>query len=272
MKITKLRTFSLIFVTALASWLGLRHQYPVLNLGLGAGPIDRYCPFGGVEIFFSYLASGSYLAKTGFSNFVLLAATLILVVITGASFCGWLCPLGGIQEWLAKLGKKILGKNLSITGPLHENLRYLRFVVLAVIMFFTFKMGTLVFADYDPYKIFFHFRFETYTAIVIMMNFIVFSILVERFWCKYLCPFGAVFAIFAPFSLFKIHRDSSSCINCNLCTKACPVGIDVAKIDTVPESKCIKCLDCVEACPEAEALNLTFGKPQEQTGGIHYEG
>ena len=75
------------------------------------------------------------------------------------------------------------------------------------------------------------------------------SMFYDRFFCKYACPLGAFLGIISKISLFKIKRENSTCIHCNLCTRSCPVNIEVSNINQVDSAECISCLECVSGCP-----------------------
>lgn len=260
-RISLLRQISLVIFVLLTAYIGIRHQ--VVGGGpQGSGPLDTYCVFGGVETLWMYFTTGQFLQKTNLANFVLLAATLVLVVVTGASFCGWICPFGAVQEWLGNIGKKLFGKTFVPPASWDRPLRYLRFAVLALILYMTAITGKLWFETYDPFKILFHFNFETTTAIVILVLTIVISLISERFWCKYLCPLGAIFSVLSPTSFFKLKRQPHECIGCGLCNKVCSMGINVDHARTIADGECIKCLQCMEACPKQQALVLESGKGQ----------
>ena len=71
----------------------------------------------------------------------------------------------------------------------------------------------------------------------------------DRFFCKYACPLGAFLGIISKISLFKIKRENSTCIHCNLCNKNCPVNINVSNLNQIDSAECISCLECVTVCP-----------------------
>lgn len=257
-KLKRFRVLSQLLVVGIISFIGIRHQ--VLGGGpSGSAPLDSYCPFGGIETAFAYLKNGQFLTKTNVSNFVLVTAVLFMALIAGSAFCSWMCPFGAVQEWLALLGKKIFGRNFSFSGKVHNILRYLRFITLFMILYLTAQGSKLVFEEYDPFKVLFHFNFETSTALIIFLLTIVISVVVENFWCKYLCPLGAVFSVVGRFNLINLRRNSDTCIDCGLCTKKCPMNIEVAKLDKVPAADCTKCLKCIDSCPRPDALHLTIG-------------
>ncbi|MZP29405.1 4Fe-4S binding protein [Heliobacterium undosum] len=258
-RVTLVRWLSLLFFVGLTSYIGLRHQ--IVGGGpQGAAPLDTFCIFGGIETLWSYATTGKFLAKTNMANLVLLAAGIILVLVAGAGFCGWICPLGAVQEWLGGLGKKLFGKTLTVPPSVDLPLRALRFLFLALILYMTVLDNKLWFEPYDPFKVLFHFEFETTTSIVVLALFVALSLPIERFWCRYLCPLSAVYSLVSPLSLFKLKRQAHACIDCGACTRNCPVGIDVQHCGTIPDGRCIKCLQCMESCPKPDALVLEAGK------------
>lgn len=256
---TKLfRRLSQIFVVGLITFIGIRHQ--VLGGGPeGSAPLDSYCPFGGVEAAFQFLRSGTFITKTNYSNFILLGAVIALAILAGRAFCSWLCPFGAVQEFLSFNGRKIFKRQFALPKTLDKYLRYMRYVVLALILVLTYRTATLVFETYDPFKVMFHFAFETTTAIVILAATIVISILVDRAWCKYLCPLGGLMSILGRFHLLQVKRNDALCAKCDLCSAHCPENINITAYDTINDKKCIKCLDCMSACPKEGALELQLG-------------
>ncbi|WP_459930944.1 4Fe-4S binding protein [Desulfosporosinus burensis] len=85
------------------------------------------------------------------------------------------------------------------------------------------------------------------------------SFFIERPWCKYACPYGAVLGLFNLFRIFRIQRKSSSCINCKACDKACPMNINVSTNNTVRNHQCISCLKCTSehTCPVASTVEFS---------------
>jgi len=123
---------------AFALFAGARH------LWLGSGPagapsFDAYCPFGGVETLFQFITAGAFVRKLHPSNLVVLAATLATALLMGRAFCGWICPLGTVQEWLAQLAQKLTGGRkawLPIQPPpaVDRPLRVLKYAVLGWVL------------------------------------------------------------------------------------------------------------------------------------------
>lgn len=202
-------------------------------------------------------------------DFMLIAASIIILItiVFRSGFCGWLCPLGLISDGLRALGKKIGGitslksvnkrykkwvkKNRGLLLKVDKGLRYLKYLLLLWILQAAFldiasiSSGWILLAS-----------FILILAFVVILNFFV-----DRAWCRYLCPVGATFGFVSLFSPTKVARNEQTCISCKLCTKSCPMGIDVAEMSKVNDSECITCLKCVDACPVEGALELKMNLP-----------
>lgn len=122
----------------------------------GAPSVEAYCPFGGVENLYHFLTTGGFIRRIEPSAMILLAAVLLLTLLFSRGFCGWICPFGSLQEWLGMLGRRIFSRPYNPAGPLERKLRYLKYVLLVLIVALTWHLGTLVFRDYDPFLAFFH--------------------------------------------------------------------------------------------------------------------
>ena len=83
------------------------------------------------------------------------------------------------------------------------------------------------------------------------------SIVVKNFWCRYLCPYGALLGLVCWFSPQRVVRDKSTCIDCKACTRACPVEIRVHGKPSVWTLECTGCMSCVAACPVEDCLTVT---------------
>ncbi|MFZ0529228.1 MAG: 4Fe-4S binding protein, partial [Propionicimonas sp.] len=142
-------------------------------------------------------------------------------------------------------------------------LRWGRFLVLGLVIFMSYTTARLWFAGYDPYVTLFglHWLFgaeagDYGVALLILAAVVAASLVVDRFWCRYLCPLGAVLSVVGRFSLLRIRRAPSACTDCTLCDRPCPVGIEPSKAKPFVSSDCIGCMDCVATCPVRGALSV----------------
>src|SRR3972149_6093729 len=105
-------------------------------------------------------------------------------------------------------------------------------------------------------KMFYFFADISQVSLIVISSLFIFSIVIRNFWCRYLCPYGALLGIVSLLSPLKVKRNSSTCIDCNLCAKACPSNIKVDKMKTVWSDECTSCLNCIDACPVADTLEI----------------
>jgi len=237
--------------------------------GGGVSPsIHALCPYGGLESLYSVIFSGTFVQKIFIGTMTLLAITLLLSIFFRRSFCGLICPFGALQEFFSLLGKKIFGKRFIISSKIDKPLRYLKYLVLIITIFFAWKTAGLWMDPYDPWAAYGHLTGELSSltseyliALILLILVVIGSMLFDRFFCKYLCPMGAVYGIISKISPSRITRNKEKCVNCNLCSKNCPVNIDVANCDKVTSAECIGCQSCVLSCPKKDALEYkTLGK------------
>lgn len=238
----------------------VRHQ---VEKDSGAASVDALCPFGAMETLITWVTTGSLITKTHPSNLVLGLAVLVATLLVGNAFCGWICPFGAVQDALTWVRRKLRLPAITVPRGLDRALRWGRFVVLAVILYFSYVTASLWFADYDPYVALFglHWLFEPDTpalwiGLSVLAVVVVGSVLVERAWCRYLCPLGGVLSVLSRFSLLRIRRAPTTCTDCSLCDKACPVGIEPSKAAPMVSPDCIGCMDCVTTCPVRGALGV----------------
>lgn len=230
-----------------------------------AASLDALCPFGGIETLWQWITTGEYVPKTHPSNVVLLVGLLLATLVSGAAFCGWICPFGTLQDALTWLRERTRIPAVNVPAKIDRWLRYGRFVTLALILYMTISTVKLWFADYDPYRTIFGlgwiFEFnavEQWPAYTIALAILVASFFIPRFWCKYTCPLGGALSLMSHVSLLRIRRTETTCKSCALCSRPCPVGIAVEEANPLVSTNCIGCLACVETCPRHGALEVVF--------------
>jgi polyferredoxin len=232
---------------------------------LASASLHSLCPFGGVVSIYQYATTGTFVQKIHESSFILMIAGFALAILVGPAFCGWVCPFGSIQEWLGKLGRKLFPKRFNRLVPYSVDrwLRYLRYVVLAWVVFVTAWSAKLMFANIDPYYALFNFWTGevALSALIVLGVVLLLSLVIERPFCKYACPYGATLGVFNLFRIFSIKRNKKTCISCGQCDTACPMNIPVSKSTVVRNHQCISCLKCTSeyACPVTNTVELQAG-------------
>lgn len=195
----------------------------------------------------------------------LLLTFLAIAFLFRKAFCSWLCPVGTLSEYLWQFGKKIFRRNFSINRWIDIPLRGLKYLLLG---FFVWAVSTMAPPDIiafmrSPYgiiadvKMLNFFRFLGMTGLIVLGILVVASIFVQNFWCRYLCPYGALLGLTSFFSPLRIRRNETACIDCAKCAKACPSVLPVDKLITIKSAECTGCLECVAVCPAQGALSMS---------------
>lgn len=230
--------------------------------------IHALCPYGALESLYNLTFSGTLIQKIFSGTFVLLILTLIIAIIFRRSFCGLICPFGTIQELFGLLGKKILKKRFELSSKVDKPLRYLKYIILLITLYYAWITAGLWMSSYDPWAAYGHVGegisslFEEFLiGSILLLATIIGSIFYDRFFCKYLCPMGAFYGIFSKLSIGKIVRAENNCVDCGLCNKSCPVNIKVSETKVIKSAECINCQSCILSCPRKDTLQFkTFGK------------
>jgi len=266
-----IQIFFFLLIAAIAVNHSLAEKEAALPF-LSAASTHAICPFGGVVTIYEYVTTGDLVKKLHVSSLVLMYIGFALALVAGPAFCGWACPFGSFQEWVGKLGRRIFKKkyNRVIPRKIDILLRYLRYFVLIWVVYVTAVSAQLFFADYDPYFALFNFwgGEVAASAFIILGIVIMLSLLIDRPFCKYTCPYGALLGIFNLFRIFKIKRNITTCINCKACDRRCPMNIEVSNNTIVRDHQCISCLQCTSEynCPIPDTVAMTAGRLSQEIG------
>ncbi|MCB9421915.1 MAG: 4Fe-4S binding protein, partial [Ardenticatenaceae bacterium] len=133
--------------------------------------------------------------------------------------------------------------------------RNLKYLLLAVILWASITAAYPPLHFLCPVRALFSFRLTTGLLWSVLITFIVTSMLVERFWCKYLCPLGAALAVFNKIAPLRLKVDNSRCVDCGRCDTECPMDIEDAHANS-RDLECIQCLKCLETCAIKETVTL----------------
>lgn len=262
----KFRNWVQIFFFILIAFIAINHTLIENGSGiylLSSASLHAICPLGGVVTIYQYFSDGTFIKKIHESSFILMIIGFILAMGFGPLFCGWICPFGTFQEWIGKIGKKLFNKkyNNFIPYKYDKYLRFIRYILLATVLYTTAISAKIVFSDVDPYFALFNFWTSevSIASIVILLIIIISSMFIERPWCKYACPYGAVLGITNLFRIFKIRKNKNTCISCKTCDNVCPMNIKVSEYQVIRNHQCISCMQCTSeyACPIGDTVNLS---------------
>jgi polyferredoxin len=231
--------------------------------GVRGATVEKYCPFGGVETLIPWVNKTGTLCSLSTMNLSILGGVLLMTLFFKRVFCSHVCPMGTILEWIGMLSRKFAVRSWRIPAGTDRVLKWLKYPILAVILYFTVKVGELVFRDFDPYYVIFTAGTGHGIAMFglwVTLFIVVAGIVVPLSFCKYLCPLAASLAPFGRLGLVKISRDADGCTECRACDQACEWGIEVSRMESVTSAECSNCQDCVRACPHRNVLELRIGR------------
>lgn len=229
--------------------------------------IEGYLPISGLMGAIDWINQGSL-------NVIHPAATVMFLTFVGISlllrksFCGWICPVGFISENLARIGQLIFKRNFRPSGWFDKPLRSLKYLILGFFVWAIFSMTPQALHSFieSPYnkiadiKMMLFFVNLGKVGAIVLMVLAAGSIFINGFWCRYLCPYGALLGLFSWMSPVKVRRDPVTCTDCGLCDKVCPARLPVMSKLQITSPECLGCSDCVTSCPVKGALAI--GTPE----------
>lgn len=194
----------------------------------------------------------------------LLITFVAMAFLFRKAFCSWLCPVGTVSEYLWRVGRKVFGRNFRLPRGVDVPLRGLKYLLLGFFVWAVSSMSATAIAGFmqSPYgmvadvKMLNFFRFLGESGLIVLGVLVLASVLVQNFWCRYLCPYGGLLGLTSMFSPMRIRRNLATCIDCSKCAKACPSALAVDKLVKITSAECTGCLECVAVCPAEGALQL----------------
>ncbi len=266
------RTYQFTFLL-LNVWLGGSFYFWVRRIEGGThdrsmprpAGVEGWLPIAGLMNLKFWLSSGRIPASHPAALF-LLVSFLAIAFLLRKSFCSWLCPVGTLSEYLWRAGRQIFGRNFQLPRWLDIPLRSLKYLLLGFFAWAVANMSADAIEQFmrSPYgaiadvRMLNFFRDLGETAAIVLGLLVVASVLVQNFWCRYLCPYGALLGLTALLSPLRIRRSAPACIDCAKCAKVCPSALPVDKLITIKSAECTGCLECVAACPSEDALHLAL--------------
>ena len=193
----------------------------------------------------------------------MLVATVPATVLVGRFFCGFFCSFGAVQD-LLWLGSHRLRALFPGKRNLKKADRIFRFAKYAVLFYFIIFVwsGVTAVKTAGPWQVFGQYvSFGHWPGLkpllsvggILLLVIFIGSLFVQRFFCRYFCPMGAIYSLISQASFLKIDKPRDGCGKCHLCTSKCPMGMDLTKKDRIAGGECISCQKCVSWCPKGNA-------------------
>ena len=193
----------------------------------------------------------------------MLVATVPATVLVGRFFCGFFCSFGAVQD-LLWLGSHRLRALFPGKRNLKKADRIFRFAKYAVLFYFIIFIwsGVTAVKTAGPWQVFGQYvSFGHWPGLkpllsvggILLLVIFIGSLFVQRFFCRYFCPMGAIYSLISQASFLKIDKPREGCGKCRLCTSKCSMGMDLTKKDRIAGGECISCQKCVSWCPKGNA-------------------
>ncbi|ADG81047.1 4Fe-4S ferredoxin iron-sulfur binding domain protein [Thermincola potens JR] len=261
--------FAVAFIMLYAAWEFYHFVEYIRGSGLGPAPhrppvAEGFLPIAAVLAFKALFALKEIdpIHPAGLMIFI---ATLTTAWVFRRALCSWICPISTLSETLGQLGRKLIGRNLNVPKWLDRLLLGIKYLLF----FYVVKMILLIPTDEAvafmkiPYyavsdiKMFDMFMNLGVKALSIILVLAVLSVLIKSFWCRYLCPYGALLGVLGFLSPIFLTINHDTCHNCGACNRVCPNRVDVqGKKRLVASTECTGCTSCVSACPQKGTLQF----------------
>ena len=210
-------------------------------------------PYGGWNAIREFATDSSYIFEGISKSMALTIALITMGLVGGRYFCGWLCPLGALQDLAAWLGIKYKTPKYKGWGKNKISPVIIKYPILLSIILISILGYGAVIANLSPWRALLSLPKitsawpEMKIGFVILSGIFLASLFLSRFFCRYFCPLGAAQALFSSFGLLSM-KGSKGCTGCNKCLIDCPVGIKLTSEGDITSPECIRCMNCLETC------------------------
>jgi polyferredoxin len=201
------------------------------------------------------------------AGLTILVAAIATALLARKAFCSWVCPVGTISRMLEWVGAKLLWRRRwpAVPRALDLPLTWLKYLLLAFFLWNVVQMPAEALQGFlhSPYnaavdgKMLLFFTQPSTFVLGALGTLVALSLVVKHFWCRYLCPYGALLGVASLFSPVSVRRDPDACNDCRACSRACPAQIPVHARLRVLSTECTGCMSCVAACTTPDCLGVT---------------
>lgn len=204
-------------------------------------------PYGGWSALKSELTDLSYRWRGISKSIALTLSILVTALFMGRFFCGFICPIGAIQDFFKFIGKKLKIIEIKLPKAKYFNPELVKYIVLITAMVLSILGLGNILSPFSPWLAYlnlfmgFNLQFNT----IILTFIILISLFIKRVFCRCLCPLGAFQSLIYAVGPFKVSK-TCSCNNCSNCFKNCPVDI-INLDDLIVSPECVSCSECTSS-------------------------
>ncbi|WP_309450590.1 4Fe-4S binding protein [Clostridium sp.] len=246
----------------------LRHSVQLISFILLPGIYAM--TFSELKTVYQMIIKGNFDFLSAISGLVEFIAIMLLTVFIGRWFCGWICGFGAYNDLIYFISKKVFKVKFKVNEKVDNVLKYVKYLVLLFIIIISWTMGSSILDSTSPWDVFGQITdvstilSSLFVGLIFLILITIGAAFVERFFCRYLCPLGAVFSIISKLSIVKINKPKADCGKCRACTMNCSMGLQLYKVNGMRGGDCINCLKCTEVCPRKNANANILGQDLNQ--------
>lgn len=219
--------------------------------------VHEYCPYSIICFGAISLKQGMIFYPISLLIFGLLAFSALFL---GRWFCGYVCFIGSLQEWIYQALHPNCRAVVKINYIDERRLGWLKYLILLATIVLIFSGMSYVYMGFCPVLSLGWLKTIFITGIITLGVILIGGLFIERFWCRYLCPYAALLNIIqiigkkVKIKQYKINRNLETCIDCMICCKVCPMNINLLEAEEIEHENCIKCFRCSQKCPKKGTL------------------
>lgn len=229
--------------------------------------------FAGVKYIFTQLGVQEAVEMNSFMT--ILGVLLAYTIVFGRFFCGYACAFGSLGDavraaclWVCKKRKK---KPLAWKESWSNLLVCLKYIILIAVIMLCFLGKYSAMRGSSPWDVFSmlmagNFKLGAYgIGAALLVVILIGMALCERFFCRFLCPMGAVFTLMPVIPLFSLNRTREECVKgCSGCKRVCPSDLDLPEAGTLDISgECFQCGKCIHVCPKQNVKRTVIPRKLE---------
>ncbi|GAB1467730.1 hypothetical protein MASR2M64_04130 [Candidatus Cloacimonadota bacterium] len=223
--------------------------------------IHTICPYASVcfglgKTGFLWMVVGAFWLTTIASLVILLHS-----VFFGRVFCGYVCPLGTFQEALFTLRSTEYRRNHKVSFFYEQRFARLKYFIMIITMLLSIFGVAYFYIRFCPIYGISMLPKIAFPGFMLFILIAISSFFIERFWCRYLCPYAGLLNIFQLLGKVlgikrkKIRRNLERCIDCGICVQNCPMNLNITEHEYVHSLDCIYCNICSERCPKPGTIS-----------------
>ncbi|WP_270564283.1 4Fe-4S binding protein [Clostridium beijerinckii] len=222
--------------------------------------------FSEVKTVYQMIINGNFNFFEASPSLIEFITIVLLTMVLGRWFCSWICAFGAYNDLIYFISKKVFKIKFRVNEKVDSILKYFKYLVLVFIIAISWTIGSNILESTSAWDAFGQIT-DVSTIFSSLLVGLIFLILItigaafiERFFCRYLCPLGAIFSIISKIGIVKLNKPKADCGKCRACTMNCSMGLPLYKAECVKGGDCINCLNCTEVCYRNNANVNVLGR------------